>query len=70
MGGMTINVREWNVGTVLRAEFAEPASIEPADKPRLKVILAEIRRIKERVAMGDNRIYSETLGCWVVVDVD
>jgi hypothetical protein len=67
MGSMTLEVNSWNAGARLRAEFAEPAAQEPADADRLKVILAEIARIKERVAMGDTTIYSEVLGCWIKV---
>lgn len=67
MGGMTLEVQAWNVGSRLRQEFAVPAMQEEADKERLAGILVEIRRIKERIAMGDTSIYSETLGCWVKV---
>lgn len=67
MGSMTFEVQEWNVGARLRAEFAEPAAQEDADAARLRVILTEIRKIKERVAMGDTKIYSEVFGCWIKV---
>lgn len=67
MGSMTFEVQAWNVGSRLRDEFAVPASHEDGDRDRLKLILAEIKRIKERVAMGDDRLYSEVLGCWIKV---
>ena len=67
MGGMTFEVQPWNVASRLREEFAVPASQEPADRARLNKILAEIRRLTERVRNGDERLYSEILGCWIKV---
>jgi len=67
MGGMTFEVQTWRVAAQLRQEFAVPASQEPADRDRLKAIMDEIRRLSERVRNGDERLYSEVLGCWVKV---
>jgi hypothetical protein len=67
MGSLTIEVERYNAGVTLREEFAVPASQEPADHDRLKVILAEIRGILRRIEQGDDRMYSEVLGCWVRV---
>ena len=67
MGSMTFEVETWNVASKLRAEFAEPAAHEPADAERLKAILAEIRKVAERVRSGDTKIYSDVFGCWIKV---
>lgn len=67
MGSMTLKVQTWNAGATLREYFAVPASQEEGDRDRLKGILEEIKKVKERVAMGDTKIYSEILGCWIEV---
>lgn len=67
MGELTFRVQAWRAASQLREEFAVPASQEPADRDRLKVILAEIKRLTERVRLGDDRMYSEVLGCWIGV---
>lgn len=67
MGSLTFEVQAWRVSSQLREEFAIPASQEPADAARLKTILAEIEKLTERVHSGDDRMYSEVLGCWVRV---
>lgn len=67
MGSLTFEVSSPRAATQLRDEFAVPASQEPADRDRLKAILAEIKRLTGRVRLGDDRMYSEVLGCWIKV---
>lgn len=67
MGSLTFEVQAWRVASQLREEFAIPASQEPADAARLKIILAEIKKLTERVHRGDDRMYSGVLGCWIRV---
>lgn len=66
MGSNTVEVYTWNVSSTLREHFLAPA-VDAGDTRRAAQIKDEMIRVRERVAVGDTSIYSETLGCWIKV---